>query len=478
MKIKQILVNSIWFGVIPKISTLLNVLLLPILTPYLTPYDYGIWGVITSYCGIIMAIYTLGLHMHLTNSYYEYKNKFNIVWGKLLFVLLVSSILFSVLLIVMFLFFLPEIEFKTRVLVAVLAVFPILFNSNSLLANHLFPLRSQPKPLVIRNLISSVVGLLVLFVLIYQYKMGYLGFVASAACSALVSFLLFIKPLWIKEKIFPRVEKNMLRVKRNLKQSFPVIPHALGFVFLASSSRIIMSLYGVSIKDIGLFSNGYMMGDYITIITLAVVTSIVPKIQELYRNKNYVEFRKYYYFAQGVTIISTILFSVWLPEIYKYLIRNQELQPGNVIARYICFANTVLPLYLFMSSITFIEKKAKQLLWLVFVPGVINVVLSLVLIPIYGYKVVVATTVISYWSQIFIPFFVGYFKVKTKLWLGSLLKLIALFTVLISSMLISFQISNLTISIKIFVTFIILVLTAIFLYKFSSNKEKNEILSL
>lgn len=478
MKIKQILVNSIWFGVIPKISTLINVILLPILTPYLTPYDYGIWGVITSYCGIIMAIYTLGLHMHLTNSYYEYKNNFNIVWGKLLFVLLVSSILFSVLLIVMFLFVLPEIDFKTRILVAILAVFPVLFNSNSLLANHLFPLRSQPKPLVIRNLISSVVGLLVLFVLIYQYKMGYLGFVASAACSALVSFLLFIKPLWIKEKIFPRVEKNILRVKRNLKQSFPVIPHALGFVFLASSSRIIMSWYGVSIKDIGLFSNGYMMGDYISIITMAVVTSIVPKIQELYRNKNYTEFRKYYYFAQGIAIISTILFSVWLPEIYKYLIRNQELQPGNVIARYICFANTVLPLYLFMSGIVFIEKRAKQLLWLIFVPGVINVVLSIVLIPIFGYKVVVLTTIISYWSQIFIPFFISYFNFKAKLWLGSLSKLVVLFVVLISSMLISFQVSNMSVFFKIFFTFVMLVVATIFLYKFSSNKEKNEILSL
>jgi O-antigen/teichoic acid export membrane protein len=386
--------------------------------------------------------------------------------------LLVSSVFFSIVLIVMFLFVLPEIEFKTRVLVAVLAVFPVLFNSNSLLANHLFPLQSKPKPLVFRNLIASVSGLGVLFILIYQYKLGYLGFVASAACSALVSFLLFIKPLWIKEKIFPRVEKNMARVKKNLKQSFPVIPHALGFVFLASSSRIIMSWYGVSIKDIGLFSNGYMMGDYITIITLAVVTSIVPKIQELYRKKEYIEFRKYYYFAQGVAIISTVLFSIWLPEIYKFLIRNQELQPGNVIARYICFANTVLPLYLFMSGITFIEKKAKQLLWLVFVPGIINVVLCIVLIPIYGYRVVVITTVISYWSQIFIPFFVGYFKVKTKLWLGSLSKLMILFMMLFSLMLISFQISNMAISFKIFFTLIILVLTIIFLNKFSSNKEK------
>lgn len=471
MKIKQILINSIWFGIIPKLTMLISVVLLPIITPYLSPYDYGVWGIITSYSGIVMAIYTLGLHMHLANSYYEYKKNFNIVWGKLLYIILLSSVFFSLLLIIVFFFILTEVDLKKRVLVAILAVFPILFNSNTLLANQLFTLRSQPKPLVIRNLISSVVGMLVSFVIIYYFRLGYLGFVSGAGISALLSFLLFIKPLWIVEKLYPRIENNKIRIKKSLKESFAVIPHALGFVFLASTSRIIMSWYGVPVKDIGLFSNGFMMGDYITIITLAVVTSIAPKIQEFYREQNYVDLRKYYYLAQSIAIIATVLFSIWLPELYKLLIRNQELQAGSVIARYICFANTVLPLYIFLSSIAFIEKKPKKLLWLVFVPGVINVSLCLILIPIYGYKAVMVTTVISYWSQIFIPFFVGYFRIKTRLWLGSLTKLFLLFVILTCVMFLSYQISNFSILYKFFVSVIILSVFVFFLYKFQKSSK-------
>lgn len=66
-----------------------------------------------------------------------------------------------------------------------------------------------------------------------------------------------------------------------LKLSWPLIPHALGFVLLSSSSRIIMNLYQVSLEDIGLFSNGYMMGDYITIITTSLVVALVPQLQKL-----------------------------------------------------------------------------------------------------------------------------------------------------------------------------------------------------
>lgn len=471
MKVKQILINSIWFGVIPKISTLINILLLPILTPYLTPYDYGIWGVISSYSAIFLSVYTLGLHMHLTNSYYEYKNRYNIVWGRILFLLFISATVCSIILTIILLSVLREIDLYKRIIVAVLASFPVLFNSNGLLASHLFPLRSQPRPLVLRNLAASISGLLALFTAVYFFNLGYFGFVMSAATSALVSFLVFINPIWIKEKIFPRIEKRIDNIKEQLKVALPVIPHALGFVLLSSSSRIIMSWYKIPMEDIGLFSNGYMMGDYITIITVAVVTALSPQIQELYRGKKYFDFRNLYYFSQGIAIFSIVLFSVWMPEIYKYLIRNQQLQQCSLIARQICFANAVLPLYFFMSNIAFIEKRTKQLLWLVFVPGILNIILSMILIPIYGYRVAVITTMISYWSLIFIPIVVKYHNVKTKLWLGNLYKLLLLFTILLLGFFISLKISNLEFQYKILFSCVILLISIIFLYKFSNIKQ-------
>ena len=76
MDLFSLLKKSVWFGIIPKLPTFINILILPFVTPYLTANDYGVWGIISSYTGIFISIYTLGLHMHLSNSYYEYGDKY------------------------------------------------------------------------------------------------------------------------------------------------------------------------------------------------------------------------------------------------------------------------------------------------------------------------------------------------------------------------------------------------------------------
>lgn len=470
MNLKKIFLNSFWFGVIPKISTVLNIILLPIITPYLTPEDYGVWGLISSYVAIVLSIYTLGLHMHLTNSFYEYKTNFSKLWGRILYVLLISSTVSSVFIIIFFLDIIKEFSFPVRLLIAFFCAFPILFNANSLLANHLYTLKSEPKPLVLRNLFSTISGIIVLFISVYIYNLGYLGFVFGAATTAIISFIIFIKPLWIDEKLYPRVERNMIRLKDNIKQSFPLIPHALGFVLISSSSRIILENYDVSLKEIGLFSNGYMIGDYITIITTALVTSIVPLMQKFYRSGDYDLFRKYYYLSQGTAIFAIILFSIWMPELYKILIRNEDLQPAYLIAQKICFANIVLPFYFFASTSAFIEKKAKQLLWLVFLPGLLNIILCYVFVPIYGYEAAIYTTIVAYWSQLMIPFLSSYYRSKIGMWLGSRIKLVFLVILFLISFLFSSFISNLQLEIKVVISFIILTILFLFLKKISKNK--------
>ena len=76
MSTRKIVTNSFYFGVIPRLSTLVNVIILPIITPYLTTFDYGIQGVVTSYTGLMAMVTSLGLAFHLTNSYYEFAGKF------------------------------------------------------------------------------------------------------------------------------------------------------------------------------------------------------------------------------------------------------------------------------------------------------------------------------------------------------------------------------------------------------------------
>ena len=138
MDLFSLLKKSVWFGIIPKLPTFINILILPFVTPYLTANDYGVWGIISSYTGIFISIYTLGLHMHLSNSYYEYGDKYRYVWGRILYLLLVLSVFFSCILFFIIWNTFDNLEFSNRFLLALLSVFSLQFNANNLIGQQLY----------------------------------------------------------------------------------------------------------------------------------------------------------------------------------------------------------------------------------------------------------------------------------------------------------------------------------------------------
>lgn len=420
MKVTQIFTNTIWYGLIPKLPVFINVLLLPLITPYLTRFDYGIYGILTSYSGIASLIAVMGLNIHLTNSFYVYKNHFRIIWGRILFILLLSGIIFAAIYGLIISQVLTDVSGSVKVIAIVCTCIPIAFIANVTIAQHYYPLVYRPLPLVVRNLIASLLGVVVTFVSIYYFRLGFLGWVIGLAVSAITAFILFIPSLWIKERISPIICFDGKRIRRWLRVSLPIIPHSLGFILLGSSDRIIMDFLGVSTEDIGIYTNGYQMGDYAVVFTSAMIISIAPRIQELFRASKFIELKKLYLFCQTITVFVVVMISIWMPQIYQLLIRNPELYTANGIATLICFANIAFPFYTFISTAAFIREDTGKVLYLIFVPGALNIILNLIFIPIYGYQVAVVTTLIAYWSQLMIPYCIPYFRDTARLLFGNL----------------------------------------------------------
>lgn len=437
MSTRKIVTNTIYYGVVPKLTMLLSIVILPLTTPFLTTFDYGIYGVISSYTSLFVSIAPLGLNVHLTNSYFEYPRHYNLVWGRVLMLMLMSSFLFGVVNMGILMYTLPMEASLNKFSLCLLGTMPIFLLANGLLAQHLFPLRENPKPLVFTNLAGSVFGMLVSFVMIYYFHLGYWGLIANAAVSVLFIFAVFIKYVWVDFGIRPILDRKWQRIKEMLCIALPLVPHTLGFVLLTSSARIVMSQYHVSYDEIGLYSHGSTMGDYAVVITSALVTALAPQIQRAYRSGNFKAYRKLYLLCQMVALTTTFLICIWMPEIYSLLIRNENLAQSCDIASLLCFANVVFAFYTFMSTPAFIEKNTMYLLWLVFVPGLLNFALCYAFIPFYGYRVAIYSTIISYWSQMLIPFFVGYYKKNVKMWLGNLKWIIIILAVILVDLLLA-----------------------------------------
>lgn len=423
MSTRKIVKNTVYFGVVPKLTLLINVMILPLITPYLTTFDYGVQGIIASYTGLIVMIAPLGMSVHLTNSFFEYPRRYPLIWGRVLFLFLLSGAVFGLVNMLILTIVLPFGFSVKLVLLSLIGSIQVIMFANSILAQHLFPLVENPKPLVFGNLFASCIGIAVSFVMVYYLGLGYWGLVASMAVSTFVSFIVFIKYVWIDFKIFPLIEKNRKRLKEMFRVALPLVPHSLGFVLLTSSARIVMTWHKVSYDDIGLYSHGCTMGEYILVVTTALTTAIAPQMQVAYRNGDFTRYRKLYYLCQSVALLSSALVCIWMGDVYSLLIRNDQLSLSSNIAMLMCFANVIYPFYCFMSTPAFIEKNTKQLLWLVFLPGVMNIIICYAFIPVWGYRVAIYSTMLSYWSQLVIPHFIRYYNNSVSIWFGNLNKI-------------------------------------------------------
>ena len=471
MSTRKIVTNTIYYGIVPKLTMLLSIVILPLTTPFLTTYDYGIYGVMTSYTSLFISIAPLGLHVHLTNSYFEYPRSYNLVWGRVLMLMLLSSLCFGLLNMGILLFTLPMDFSVGKLVLCTIGSVPIFLLANGLLAQHLFPLRETPKPLVFTNLSGSVLGMLVSFVMIYYLRLGYWGLIAAGAVSATFTFSVFLKFVWADFNIRPILDRHWKRIKNMLQIALPLVPHTLGFVLLTSSARIVMSQYQISYDDIGLFSHGGTMGDYAVVITTALVTALMPQMQRAYRSKDFKSYRKLYFLCQSVALTTTFCICIWMPVIYALLIRNANLAKSCDIASLLCFANVVFSFYAFMSAPAFIEKKTMQLLWLVFVPGIMNFILCYALIPFFGYRIAILSTIVSYWTQLMIPFFVGYYKKTVKEWLGDRKRILVILVVILADLLLANALMYTTIWLKVVLTLV----TASGLYYFYRRYRLNEL---
>ena len=456
MSTRKIVTNTFYYGVVPKLTMLLSIVMLPLTTPFLTTFDYGVYGVLTSYTSLFVSVAPLGLHVHLTNSFFETPRHYNLVWGRVLLMMLLSCLFFGLVNMGILACTLPMGFTLEGMALCLVGSVPIFLLANGLLAQHLFPLVDRPKPLVFTNLTGAVLGMLVSFVLIYWLRLGYWGLVSSGFVSTIFVFTVFVKFVWHDFDIRPIWDRNRRRVRRMLKIALPLVPHTLGFVLLTSSARIVMSQYHVSYDEIGLFSHGSTMGDYAVVITSALALALTPQIQRSFRSNDFRTYRKLYFLCQTIALLTSFLICIWMPEIYSLLIRNASLAKSCDIACLLCFANVVYSFYIFMSTPAFIEKNTMQLLWLVFVPGILNFILCYTLIPVFGYRAAIYSTIISYWSQLLIPFVVGYYRRSVTTWLGSRRLVVLIFLVILADLLIANEIMYVSLWLKVLLTLLAL----------------------
>jgi hypothetical protein len=84
------------------------------------------------------------------------------------------------------------------------------------------------------------------------------------------------------------------------------------------------------------------------------------------------------------------------------------------------------------------------------------------LIPIFGYRAAIWSTIASYWSQLSIPFLVGYYRRSVSQWLGRRWLILIIFVVIALNLVVANTLMHVAIWQKILITIVALTLLSLF----------------
>ncbi|MBA2500483.1 MAG: polysaccharide biosynthesis C-terminal domain-containing protein [Chitinophagaceae bacterium] len=412
---KKLLKNSAIYGILPQLPKLASFFVLPLITPYLTGVDYGIIGVLSAYIGALSAFHLLGFLVVVTNSFYHHPNQYKWFWRQVYgFLWLWSFVYFAIVAVIIY-YTLPVEAYPHRWAIIGMKIFPLLmFGVSDMLASTYYRLNHKALPIATRSLFAGLVAMALNYYFIAELRMGYMGWITSEFITHIISGILFFIPVYKHWKLTPIFNFKRRLIKRALKISLPVIPHAYGSYLLNSSDRVVMERLNVSTAQIGLYSLAYNFGAYMNTITLAMNQAIGPNLIELIKKNKWREYENVIFFFQSFMLFTCFSLSIWIPQWLPLLIRNKELLDITYILVILIMSYSFKPIYIGCNQVVFYFEKTNILWRITFVAGIINIILNLIFIPIFGINAAAVNTFISILYMALAGFTFRHFKMHNK----------------------------------------------------------------
>jgi len=138
--------------------------------------------------------------------------------------------------------------------------------------------------------------------------------------------------------------------------------------------------------------------------------AISPLMNECYKNKDEKAARELVFVLQGVFFLASFVACIWMKEIFQLLIKNDVLAATYPLGIVIVMAYNYRAMYYgSVNKLFYLERT--QILWkITFIAGLTNVLMNLVCIPIFGYKIAAVTTYISLMFMGYSGYFLKDFK--------------------------------------------------------------------
>ncbi|MBC5993052.1 lipopolysaccharide biosynthesis protein [Pontibacter cellulosilyticus] len=398
---RKLLSHAAIYGLAAQVPRLAGILALPVITPYLTTVDYGVGGVITAYVVALNTLISLGLSVVMVNSFAKHPHHYKWVWRQLHGFLSVWAVANGVLLTAVLWWAIPEEAMVNRWELLALNVLPVvLFGVTEYQGTLLFLISQRPVPVAIRSFVVGVATVGLNIYTIAYLRMGYMGWFYANAAGALIGFVYYSYPMYLKEKMWPIFNFKWPRIRQSLKISLPIIPHHFSFFLLDTSDRLVLDLLKVPVPRIGLYNIASSFGLYFMAASNAVVQAASPFYLQYYSKSGKDieaarQARSMTFALQLLFLGVTFILCLWLKELFILLIRNSELQQAYPLAIILMMGYNYKPMYLGAVNLLSYREHTGVLWKISTVAGVGNVILNLILIPYFGIEAAAITTFVA-----------------------------------------------------------------------------------
>lgn len=408
--------NTFIYTILQLINSGIPFLLLPILTRYLTPEDYGMIATYNTLVGVLAIFVGLSMSGAVGISFFHLKEEeLKKYIGNIFNILLITTSLS----LFMIMLFQPLLLDKLKIPIFWMYIAIIVAWMQMITSINLTLWRSQQKAKpfalysVIQTFLNISLSLLLIILLHYGWEGRIIGSVTAEIVFGLLSIIFIYKRGYISLNYS---EKYMIDA---LKFGIHLVPHQAA-LWMRSGVDIFLITSIVGVAQTGLYNVGLQFGMVVGIFAHAFNNAYNPYLYEKLKNstpeikQGLVKFTYIYFIGIFVFAMTLSSFFVWL---IPYFL-GERFQEAAKYIYWISLAYTFQGMYLMVTGYILYSKKNHLLSMVTISTSVIHVILSYILIQIYGPLGAAYASVVSFFLTFVLVWYVSNkaYKMPWNVW--------------------------------------------------------------
>lgn len=353
-------------------------LLMPVLTRVLTPEAYGLVAMFTVVVSLLVVCIGLNVHGAIMVRFFE-RGALHLpsYVTTCLIILAVSMTVFCVVIVV----FAEVLVKATAIPVLWLFVAVLVAACQSVVQIMLILLQASKKPKqygalrIGQAVTDGIISLVLVVVLSYSWQGRLSGMALAWMIAGSVAICLMRSQGWVSRT------PNAACANDALRYGLPLIPHALGALFLGMADRFLVTNL-LNIESTGVYVVAIQIGMVLGITADAINRAFAPWLMETLLQASYEKkcsIVKYTYLYFSVMLLVATVGALLTPYLLDMLV-GPRYQAAAPIVGYILFGNAFMGMYYMVTNYVFIVRRTELLSSLTLAVGVTNTAVTYYLI--------------------------------------------------------------------------------------------------